>query len=735
MRNRNRILTGEVYCFAPVVRGENSLTVRAAGEAREIELIGTVGKSPWDDSGISEKEVRDALKSIPVGTPIKLKINSEGGSVQEGLGIYNAVKERREDITACVQGYALSIASVIPLAAGKVISPRSAIWMMHETSAWSYGNKRDKREDADMLGAHDETLVDIYHAETGKSKAEVRAAMEATTWIKGGDAVDWGLADEGDEEEVTDAFKYRPLAEGFLSRVKVPEHILNCIAGVAPGKQPVTSAGQPGGQPTTKEQTVNKKAVVALLKKHGIEASETETEEQLQAKLETIPVVKDNKTADNKTADHGTGISQEILDIRAELAAQKRQRIMEKVNGYVDSQQITKEEVPIYIEAMLKDEAGTIKILDAKPAVDVGGEPVGFNRVEGGDRPALDGFQGRPTEEVVNLFKVHTTPAARYEAFKAEWPRLLNGAYAKDRSMGLGVRNENTFAAGITTNFLIMGAITKLGPQVAMLRAFSKDNSVDPYKPLATGIQKFNTTIQDGSDTQMNATDFTASSDSTLTGPAISVNQYTQGMHLTNAQLNSGVRMADLIEAKLGSFKSKIAQVVTAPITVANFSTLPPLVINSAAFSFSDAATLQGLLKKSPVKNLILDGTYIARLANTPGFFQVAGLVGGPEGGWKAFGWDFIGQNTEWQEADPYVQGFACNPQAIGIVSGLPLNPLEGIPGNVIQVGVAQLPGPDIAIATYLWMDANARTMRATYDIMLGAVAVDMTAGAIIKSQ
>jgi hypothetical protein len=52
----------------------------------------------------------------------------------------------------------------------------------------------------------------------------------------------------------------------------------------------------------------------------------------------------------------------------------------------------------------------------------------------------------------------------------------------------------------------------------------------------------------------------------------------------------------------------------------------------------------------------------------------------------------------------------------------------------VVQTGVAHLSGPDIAIATYLWMDANARTMRATYDLMLGAVAVDTSSGMMIKS-
>ena len=353
--------------------------------------------------------------------------------------------------------------------------------------------------------------------------------------------------------------------------------------------------------------------------------------------------------------------------------------------------------------------------------------------------PSPLAYQGTPTDMVANLFRAHATPAARYEALRDQWPALISDAFRRDRG---GVRNENNFAAGITTNFLIQGAITKLGPQVAALRAFCRDSSVDPYKPLAIGVLKFNTGAQDGTDVMTDATDFTGTtttSDSALEGPVVAVHQYTIPMHLTNAQLNSGIRMADLIEAKLSSLRSKIAQVVTAPITVANFGTTPgttgaiaPIISAPAAFGFSDLAPLQGALKKSPRKNLILDGEYIARIANSPGFFQATGTVGGMEGAWKAFGWDLIAMLTDWTGAGANIRGFACNPQAIGIVAGLPLNP----PGaeQVIQTGVAQLAGPDIAVATYLWMDANARTMRATYDIILGAVAVDKTAGALVKS-
>jgi hypothetical protein len=344
----------------------------------------------------------------------------------------------------------------------------------------------------------------------------------------------------------------------------------------------------------------------------------------------------------------------------------------------------------------------------------------------------LNSIQPHTTREG-NLLAANLTPAKVYAAYREDYQNLMADCRRSE------IRAENNFASGITTNFLIAGAITKLGPRCTALKAFARSNDVDPMKPLASGVLKFNSSVQDGSDTMTNATDFTGASndggaagDSVLTAPTIAVNQYSQPLHLTNAQFNSGIRMADLIEAKLGSFLSKIVQVVTAPITVANFNVLAPDTISSAAFGFSDLASLQGKLQKSRIKNCILSGTYLAAISNTPGFFQQAGTIDGLEQAWRAFGWDLIGLNTEWQGADPYVQGFACNPQAIGVICGLPLNAADN---NVIQTGTAILPGLEVAIQTNLWMDANARTMRATYDIMLGAELVDASAGIIIKSQ
>lgn len=712
-----------LHAAADAPRSSPFRTIRGDGtkeKPHEILIYGQIGRDWASNEGVVASEFAGILAGIPQDEKILCRIQSPGGNFYEGLAMYNLAKARGKNLDTIVDGQAASVAADFMCAGNKVRIPAAANVMIHKSWGMCIGNDDEMDAMKASLQKVDAIQVSILSKKTGKSAKAIKEAMAIESEYDGNQACEFGLCDELISETPDD-----------------PDDINARIQALA---VPINSAApKPAGnnQQTNIENTMKKSEIVALLISHGIQASETETEAELLAKLNKIP------KADAPVAPVVVPAAPVVAGVSAdEFRTEKRRRIRAEVLR-VGENKVANDKIDVWTDrAMAGKEEDIFAEISALNAADIGGDPVGFNRIEGGTNPILAGYQGRPTPAVVNLFKDHTTPLARYEALKMDFGTLFADATAKDRKAGRDIRAENNFAGGIATNFLIMGAITKLGPKCCALKAFARDNTVDPYKPLATGVQKFNTTVQDGSDTMTNATDFTGASndggaagDSTLTGPTIAVNQYTQALHLTNGQLNSGIRMADLIEAKLGSLLSKIVQIVTAPITVANFSTLAPLVINSAAFGFSDAATLQGQLQKSSIKNLMLAGPYQARLANTPGFFQTAGVVGGLEDAWKAFGWSMIGLNTEWQGADPFVQGFACNPQAIGMIAGLPLNPVEGIPGNIIQVGTAVLPGVDIAISTYLWMDANARTMRATYDIMLGASLIDASAGIIIKSQ
>ena len=713
------------------IAGENSLRVENMGEETHLYLAGAVGGSFYDEAGITEKEVRGAFKSIPKGKKINVHINSEGGSVQEGLGIYNAIKERAKDVTCYVDGYALSIASVFPLAAGKVVSPKSAIWMIHNAWSFAQGNSQDMMDQAKMLEEHDAMLAEIYSEHTGKSTEEIRTDMAAETWIRGSAAVEYGLADESDDTEEVEA-SYSALPQAWLDRCSnIPANILNALrvpsAVIANREHTQSKATEySGAQANT--------PAPATAAADEISPDTTSEEQQKQtAAVEIGGTDNNNNTMPTETIPAAAQPSAlDVSALRSEVAALKKENITNRVRSYVAAQKISKEEIGIFVDAAMKDESGTFAVLESKSAPDRS-EPLPKGSLEFGSVEAPRGWQGKVTEKVANLLNEHKTPQAKFNALQSDYNYLRADALRKDG----GVMAANTYSATLTTNFLILGATTKLSPKFAAVKAFARDVSVDPYKPLASGVMKFTTSAQDGSNVLTNATNF-AQSTQVVAPVTITVSQYTAPAAITNSDLNSGIRMADVSFATLNSLGSKITQVAMTNITAANYTNssggLAGIDKAASNFGFGDTQTLWGQLKKANSRNLVLDGEYVASLTNVPTFFQVAaeGTVKGAH--WQnIFGWDNLFLNTEFSTADSNVRGFACDPQALGVIAGLPLIDQTAIPGGILSVSTGVIPGVELPIAAYMWFDLNARTYYMSYDIMFGANVLDNTALAIVR--
>ena len=278
---------------------------------------------------------------------------------------------------------------------------------------------------------------------------------------------------------------------------------------------------------------------------------------------------------------------------------------------------------------------------------------------------------------VANILSQHkgNPQAARKELLK-NWDGIIAAATKQDIKKGLMPMNANSIS-GFTTAFLLSGSLTPLQNKWAPLGAISRDYSPDPYKPLATATLKNPTAA---SATLTDATTFN-SGNSTVGALTATMHQYTQPFQINNTDLNSGLRMEDLITINQAAFADKVIGVALAPVTVANFGAAT-VTSSAAAFGFNELATLQGALQKANKKNLILDGTYIARVANTPGFFQQAGTVNGNPGAWSAFGWDGIYLNSNWSGAGTNIKGIALDPQALFGIIGLPLTPV-GVNGEI----------------------------------------------------
>lgn len=158
--------------------------------------------------GIEVNEFIKQLNEIE-NDEIHLHINSPGGSVFDGIAIYNSLKQHDAKITAYVDGIAASAASFIAQAGEKVIMARNATMMIHDAIGSCYGNRADMIAMADMLDKVSDNIADIYAFNAGGTVAEWREFMKAETWYSAAEAVEAGLANEmldaDDDDDSEDA--------------------------------------------------------------------------------------------------------------------------------------------------------------------------------------------------------------------------------------------------------------------------------------------------------------------------------------------------------------------------------------------------------------------------------------------------------------------------------------------------------------------------------------------------
>lgn len=167
--------------------------IRGEGTAElEIEIFDYID-AWW---GITAKDVQEELKKNTAASLIRLRVNSGGGDVFEGLAIYNLLAQHKARVEATVVGLAASIASVIVMAANKIIIAQNAMLMIHNAWGRAVGSKDDMAAMGDLLDKIDGQIADLYVSRTKLAREDVVAMMAAETWMTGQEAKDKGFADE-----------------------------------------------------------------------------------------------------------------------------------------------------------------------------------------------------------------------------------------------------------------------------------------------------------------------------------------------------------------------------------------------------------------------------------------------------------------------------------------------------------------------------------------------------------
>ncbi len=138
------------------------------------------------------------LESEDPKKEISLYINSPGGLVTAGLGIYDTMQYIKPEVNTLCIGQAASMGSFL-LAAGakgkRFSLPNSRI-MVHQPSAGFQGQATDIEIHANEVLSLKKRLNEIYSKHTGKSVGEIKSALERDNFMTPDNAKDFGLIDK-----------------------------------------------------------------------------------------------------------------------------------------------------------------------------------------------------------------------------------------------------------------------------------------------------------------------------------------------------------------------------------------------------------------------------------------------------------------------------------------------------------------------------------------------------------
>ena len=138
------------------------------------------------------------LESEDPKKEISLYINSPGGLVTAGLGIYDTMQYIKPEISTLCIGQAASMGSFL-LAAGekgkRFSLPNSRI-MVHQPSAGFQGQATDIEIHANEVLSLKKRLNEIYSRHTGKSVDEIKTSLERDNFMTPENAKDFGLIDK-----------------------------------------------------------------------------------------------------------------------------------------------------------------------------------------------------------------------------------------------------------------------------------------------------------------------------------------------------------------------------------------------------------------------------------------------------------------------------------------------------------------------------------------------------------
>lgn len=185
---------------------KNRLEFKAEGNAGEVKIYGEIGDNFWkDEEDKSVTTLADLEKFLNENknlATIDIYINSNGGSIFDGIAMYNVLKRHKAYKRVYVDGFACSIASVIAMVGNKIVMPKTSMMMIHNPWTVAVGNAEELRKIADDLDLMSEVIKNAYLSKANIDEEKLTELMDAESFLTAERCFEYGFCTQlGDETE------------------------------------------------------------------------------------------------------------------------------------------------------------------------------------------------------------------------------------------------------------------------------------------------------------------------------------------------------------------------------------------------------------------------------------------------------------------------------------------------------------------------------------------------------
>lgn len=183
----------------------------------ELLIYGDIGES-WYGQSVSANDIVQQLQELQA-QKLRVRVNSFGGSVTDGIAIYNAIRSLGISIVTRIEGIAASIASLIAVVGDQVEMFANAIFMVHAPWTGVMGNSTDLRETADVLDTFATAMSTSYARKSGKPASDelLQLTDGVDHWYTAAEAKAAGYVDTVLDDDAPDAEEAAARADPVLA--------------------------------------------------------------------------------------------------------------------------------------------------------------------------------------------------------------------------------------------------------------------------------------------------------------------------------------------------------------------------------------------------------------------------------------------------------------------------------------------------------------------------------------